>query len=312
MQTKRILTLLLIPCLLWMAGCNTAETDQAAAKAPGTLTIIATTGMIADAVSNVAGEKATVEALMGPGVDPHLYKATQGDLAKLKGADMIFYNGLHLEGKMGDVLEKLAKNKPVIAVGGEIAPQKLLKSAQFADAYDPHIWFDVSLWIEAVNEVKKALSAKMPEHATTFAQNATTYRKELTELHQWVGEQIASIPQAQRVLITAHDAFEYFGRAYQIEVKGLQGISTVSEYGLQDLSEMVTFIVDHKIKAVFVESSVPRKSLEAVIEGCEQRGHAVKIGGTLFSDAMGEAGSPEGNYLGMVKYNVSTIVQNLK
>lgn len=268
--------------------------------------------MIADAVQHVAGSHAKVEALMGPGVDPHLYKATQGDLSRLKEADMIFYNGLHLEGKMGDVLEKLAKQKPVVAVGGEIDPAKLLKSAQFADAYDPHIWFDVSLWMEAVNEAEKALKEKMPDHAQDFATNAAAYRTELTNLHQWVTEQIASIPLGQRVLITAHDAFEYFGRAYQIQVKGLQGISTVSEYGLQDLSGMVTFIVDHQIKAVFVESSVPRKSLEAVIEGCQQRGHEVKIGGTLYSDAMGEAGTPEGTYVGMVKYNVNTIVENLK
>lgn len=309
MQTIRVNMILILLAVSTLWGCGESGSPS---KENGKLQIVTTTGMIADAVANIAGDAANVDALMGPGVDPHLYKATQGDLSRLKNADMVFYNGLHLEGKMGDVLEKLGKQKPVVPVGGKIDPSKLLKSATFADAFDPHIWFDVNLWSQGLLEIENALAEQMPDQKAKFHENAEKYRATLAELNTWVTEQIATIPEERRVLITAHDAFEYFGRAYHIEVRGLQGISTVSEYGLQDLSEMVTFIVDHKIKAVFVESSVPRKSLEAVIEGCAQRGSPVKIGGTLFSDAMGEAGSPEGNYVGMVKWNVNMIVENLK
>ncbi len=290
------------------AGCG-GRSEKAAGDRP---TIVVTTGMIADVVRNVAGARADVEALMGPGVDPHLYKATQGDLSRLTGADIVFYNGLHLEGKMVDVLEKLGAHKPVVAVAVGIDSSKLRRPPEFKGAYDPHIWFDVQLWTGAVRAVDSVLEKHYPEHAAEFRKNATAYIARLDSLHAWVGVEIATIPEDRRVLVTAHDAFGYFGRAYHIEVKGLQGISTVSEYGLSDISALVDLIVTRQIKAVFVESSVPRRSIEAVVQGCSARGHQVAIGGTLYSDAMGAAGTPDGTYIGMVSANVTKIVKALR
>ncbi|MFZ2901267.1 MAG: zinc ABC transporter substrate-binding protein [Saprospiraceae bacterium] len=277
----------------------------------GKLKIVCTTGMIADAVSRVAGDLAGVESLMGPGVDPHLYKASQGDLAKLGGADMIFYNGLHLEGKMGEVLEKVGKRKPVIAVSEGVGQSQLLELEGFSGTYDPHIWFDVQMWSQVVVFAGEKLANQDPGNADTYRQRAAAYRDELIRIDEWVRSELGKIPAEQRVLITAHDAFAYFGRAYGVEVRGLQGISTMSEYGLRDVSDLVEFISSRRIPAIFVESSVPAKSLEAVAEGCRQRGHEVAIGGTLYSDAMGAAGTQEGTYTGMVKANVQTIVHAL-
>jgi manganese/zinc/iron transport system substrate-binding protein len=275
------------------------------------LQIVTTTGMIADAVMNIAGDKAEITALMGPGVDPHLYKATQGDVSRLKNARLIFYNGLHLEGKMSDILNRLDKNK-VIPVSRNIEEGRLRKSLQFADSHDPHIWFNVKLWMEAVREISAELQKTDTANAAFYKKNAETYLLKLDSLDAWTRIEIQSIPQQGRILITAHDAFGYFGDAYDIEVKGLQGISTLSEFGLNDVTELVNLIVSRKVKAVFVESSVPKKSIEAVVAGCRNRGHEVKIGGTLYSDAMGAAGTEEGTYIGMVKANVNTIVKVLK
>lgn len=276
------------------------------------LKIVTTTGMIKDAIEHVVGDQAEVIALMGPGVDPHLFKATQGDLEKLTSADIIFYNGLHLEGKMGEVLEKLGRLKPVIAVSKDIPEARLRTIPGFENTHDPHIWFDVSLWQEAV----KAISGFMMEYdsasAPQYQQNASEYLRQLDSLHQAVKQQLLQIPEEQRVLITAHDAFGYFGDAYGIEVRGLQGISTVSEFGLKDVTDLVNFIIARKIKAIFVETSVSAKSINAVVEGCHQKGWNVSIGGSLYSDAMGAAGTPEGNYLGMVSANVNTLVTALK
>lgn len=296
--------------LLALIGTGCEPTEERTGE--GKLRVVCTTGMIGDAVSVVAGDLAEVQALMGPGVDPHLYKASQGDLRKLSEADMIFYNGLHLEGKMGDILEKTGKLKPVVAVAEELDPSRLLRQEEGADSYDPHVWFDVRLWADVVSQVGESLAAHDARHAEAYRQRAATYREELLRLDEWVRTEMASVPGMQRVLITAHDAFAYFGRAYEVEVRGLQGISTMSEYGLRDVTDLVSFITDRQIRAVFVESSVPTKSLEAVVEGCGQRGHQVSIGGTLFSDAMGAAGTPEGTYTGMVRANVQTIVKALK
>lgn len=276
------------------------------------LTIVTTTGMIQDAAKNIAGEHAEVIALMGPGVDPHLYKATHGDLEKLTGADIIFYNGLHLEGKMGDVLEKLSRVKPVIAVSGEITGEQLHEVPGFQGAYDPHIWFDVALWKYAVSTISKTLQYEDKAHASDYKEREAAYLAQLDSLHNAVNTRIAEIPEQQRVLITAHDAFGYFGRAYNIEVRGLQGISTVSEFGLKDVTGLVNFIIERKIKAIFVETSVSDRSIKAVVEGCQNKGWDVKIGGSLYSDAMGPEGTPEGTYTGMVRANVETIVEALK
>jgi manganese/zinc/iron transport system substrate-binding protein len=274
--------------------------------------VVTTTGMIADAVLNVAGDSMEVEALMGPGVDPHLYKATQGDLKKLTNADLVLYNGLLLEGKMGEVLNKLGRIKPVVAVGNAIDSTLLLGSPIYDDAYDPHVWFDVNLWKQVVIRVQESLQEHDPVNTDFYSNNASHYLKRLDSLHRQVHAQISQIPDSQRVLITAHDAFEYFGRAYNIEVRGLQGLSTLTEFGLRDITDLVSFIIERKVKAVFIETSISERSIQAVVEGCKQKGHDVYIGGSLFSDAMGNKNTPEGTYIGMVHANVLTITQALK
>jgi manganese/zinc/iron transport system substrate-binding protein len=306
-KVKQYFALFYYFLLVFFANSCGNKTPQ---SADNQLNIVCTTGMIADVVQNIGQEKVKVTALMGAGVDPHLYKATTKDLALLRAADIVFYNGLHLEGKMAEVLEKFSSQKSVWPVAEAINQTKLQKVGN--NTYDPHIWFDVALWAETVNYITQKLKAKDPENAEFYAKNAEVYHNQLIQLDQKVKNEIASIPQNQRVLITAHDAFGYFGKAYQIEVKGLQGISTVAEFGLKDVTELVNFIVKRKIKAVFVETSIPPKNLEAVVEGCKQKGHSVNIGGTLFSDAMGAKGTPEGTYIGMVGKNADTIVKALK
>ena len=278
------------------------------------LQIVATTGMIGDAVAIIAGDKADVTVLMGPGVDPHLYKATQGDLNALRSGDIIFYNGLHLEGKMQEVFDRLATTKKVFPVAAGIPESKLRTVAQVngISTHDPHIWFDVQLWMLAVAEIGKQLSASDPTNAAFYATQTTKYLEQLAALDVFVKEKMLAIPETHRTLITSHDAFGYFGAAYGIRVKGLQGISTAAEFGLKDITDMVNMIIAEDIKAVFVESSVSEKSIQAVIEGCHQKNHNIKAGGTLYSDAMGAAGTPEGNYIGMVTHNVEVIYAALK
>lgn len=287
-------------------SCSTERTINEQPK------IVATTGMIADVARAVGGDSVEVEALMGPGVDPHLYKATQGDLGKLQSADIIFYNGLHLEGKMGEIFEKLERIKTVIPVSRGIDSLLLLDDPIYQGTYDPHIWFDVNLWTGTINEVLATLASVDPEATSYYEANAMAYRDSLLALHEWTLAQIQDIPPTRRVLITAHDAFSYFGRAYGIEVRGLQGISTLSEFGLKDRVELIDFIVQKQIPAVFVETSVSERNINAIVEGCRQKGHEVVIGGSLFSDAMGAAGTPEGNYIGMVRANVKVIVEALR
>jgi manganese/zinc/iron transport system substrate-binding protein len=277
----------------------------------GRLTILATTGMIADAAKNVAGEYANISTLMGPGVDPHLYKASHGDVNKITSADIVFYNGLHLEGKMGSLFEKASNTRVVVAVSKNI-PESSLRSTGFVNAHDPHIWFDVKLWKHAVVAITETLQMEDSIHANVFERNSNRYLLQLDSLDAAIRMSLKSIPDKQRVLITAHDAFGYFGDAYGIEVRGLQGISTLSEFGLRDVTDLVHFITDRKIKALFVETSVSAKSIEAVIAGCKDRGWNVRIGGSLYSDAMGPANSPEGTYIGMVSSNVEKIVNAIR
>ncbi|MDX2283679.1 MAG: zinc ABC transporter substrate-binding protein [Bacteroidia bacterium] len=298
-----------LPCLLLLlAGCRTDTAPEHGAK----LRITATTGMAADAARQIAGSLAEVEALMGPGTDPHLYKATPGDLSRLRSADAVVYNGLHLEGKLIEALEQIGRSKPVIAMGAGLAPGQLRRTGDGADAYDPHIWFDVQRWKQAVLYLSEELAARFPEHAAAFRSNASAYAAQLDSLDAEVRAAMAAIPQERRVLITAHDAFGYFGEAYGVEVRGLQGISTVAEFGLRDVSELASFIVERNIGAVFVESSIPPRNLEAVIAGCRERGHEVRIGGTLYSDAMGPAGSGADTYIGMVRSNAARIAEGLR
>jgi manganese/zinc/iron transport system substrate-binding protein len=302
-----------IACLALLAlGCGSSETTSGSGASDGKLVVTATIGMIADVTREIAGDHAEVRGLMGPGVDPHLYKATQGDLKKLTEADLILYNGLHLEGKMADVLVQMAQRVRTVQVTDAIPPELLREPPEFAGQYDPHVWFDVQLWSRAADRIAEALAEADPENGAEYRRNADAYMEQLKELDAYVRERVATIPKAQRVLVTAHDAFGYFGSAYDIEVMGLQGISTAAEYGLQDLTRMVDVIVERNVKAVFVESSVSPKSIEALVRGVEDKGGTIRIGGELFSDAMGEAGTPEGTYIGMVRHNVDTIVDALQ
>jgi manganese/zinc/iron transport system substrate-binding protein len=303
--------LLLLALFLLIFGCeNTDNQENSKKNSTQKLQIVCTTGMIADVVKNIVGDSAEVKTLMNAGVDPHLYKATQGDLALLSNADIIFYNGLHLEGKMSEMLAKLANRKKVVAVADGIDKTKLIEVS--ANTYDPHIWFDVTIWAEGAKFINKNLQALQPQNTEYFEKNTTAYLYQLDTLHLFITESIKNIPPTQRVLITSHDAFEYFGKAYKIEVKGLQGLSTLSDFGIKDITDMVNMIIQRKIKSVFVESSVSSKSIEAVVEGCKEKKHTLSIGGTLYSDAMGADNTPEGTYIGMMTKNTITICQALK
>jgi manganese/zinc/iron transport system substrate-binding protein len=245
---------------------------------------------------------------MGPGVDPHLYRASEGDVTRMAEADIIFYNGLHLEAKMADILEQMNGRIRTAAVTDGIDRATLLAPPEFQGNYDPHVWFDVTFWMQATEEVRDALVELDPDSAAFYQDNAAAYLSELSDLHDYVLEQATRVPADKRVLITAHDAFNYFGRAYGFEVRGLQGISTAAEAGTADVQQLAAFIVERQIPAVFVESSVPPRYIEAVQATVKAQGFDVSIGGELFSDAMGSQGTPEGTYTGMVRHNIDTIV----
>ena len=266
--------------------------------------MVATTGQIADAIKEISGDHLQVSALMGPGVDPHLYKATQSDLSKLDKAEVIFYNGLHLVGQMLD--------KTVLAVGETLDEKQLLASDTDAMLHDPHIWFDVELWKGVVKAISTQLQEEYPEFKEDFQTNEAAYLKKLDDLQSYAEKRVNEIPQQQRILVTAHDAFNYFGRSQGFEVRGLQGLSTDSEYGVKDVQEMVDFLVENKITALFIESRVSDKAMKAGIEGAKEKGHDIVIGGELFSDAMGAEGTTEGTYIGMYQHNIDTIVDALK
>ena len=300
---------------LCLSGCTVPDEGAGADlkyQGSGPIQAVATIGMVADIVRNVGGNRVEVATLMGAGVDPHLYKARPRDISRLSNADIVFYSGLHLEGKMADVLERLGRFKPSIAVAESIAHATLLQADESTDFPDPHVWFDVRNWMKATESARDALVRFDPNSAVDYRRNAAKYLRELNELDDYARAQLATIPRERRVLVTAHDAFNYFGRAYDVEVMGLQGLSTASEVSLRDVQRIVDELSRRKIKAVFVESSVPKRSIEAVVQGCLARGHNVRIGGELFSDAMGTAGTPEGTYVGMVRHNVDTIVAALK
>lgn len=302
---QRISIFFMLIALLLLAACGGGGET---AVADGRLNVVTTTGQIGDAARIVGGEQVNVVSLMGPGIDPHLYVASEGDVRRLTDADLILYNGLFLEARMSNVLERIGQQKPVVAVAEAIPTSQLLPSANYADAYDPHVWFDVQLWQLVVTAVRDALIAADPDHATEYEANAAVYLAELTELEQYVQAQAARISPAQRVLITAHDAFGYFGRAYGFEVKGLQGISTEAEASAADVQSLASFIVANQIPAIFIESSVPVRTVEAVQAAVAAQGFQVAIGGELFSDALGDQNTPEGTYTGMVRHNVDTIV----
>lgn len=301
-------TIFLAPFLL---SCNSkTDTDDS-----NKTLIVCTTGIIGDAVINITDSLAEVKSLMGPGVDPHLYKATQGDLSLLQNADIIIYNGLHLEGKMVEILDKLRERKTCVAMEDFISKERLIEIEDYQGTYDPHIWFDIALWNNACQGLGNFLSDTISKEKSIQSQierNTVTYSAKLIELDEEVNKRITSIPINNRFLVTAHDAFEYFGRKYDIEVRGLQGISTLSEAGIRDISELVDFLVERELPAVFIETSVSRRAIDAVVEGCKAKGHRVNIGGQLFSDALGGKESGAENYIDMVLKNVSTIQNGLK
>lgn len=305
---KSFMLISMMALIVVLAACSNDDSQEDEGKIKATSTI----GMIGDVVSNIGGDHIESISLMKPGIDPHVYKATQGDISKLDEADIIFYNGLHLEGQMIEIFEQMEKNKPTVAVTKNVSTDVLLVGDGEATEYDPHLWFNVQYWIKTAEVIRDELIKLDEENKEDYEKNAEEYIAKMEELDRYVKDQIATIPQQNRVLVTAHDAFGYFGDAYGIEVMGLQGISTQSEVGSKDVSELRDFLVENKIKAVFVESSVPKNTIEAVIEGAKQMGHEVTIGGELFSDAMGDAGTEEGTYLGMVRHNVDTIVKALK
>lgn len=297
---------------LLISSCGGGNEEASSPQQEGKIQITATVGMIADIVREVAGDRAEVKGLIGEGVDPHLYKPTSNDIKSFQSADVIFYNGLMLEGKMSDVLVRLARDgKPVYAVTDEILDQEDYIITDEEDHYDPHVWMDVAGWMKAVNVVSGALAEFDPDGADAYKTNADAYLAELKELDAYAKKVISTIPEKARVLVTAHDAFGYMTKAYGLEVKGVQGLSTESEAGVKDIEDLVSFLVDRNIPSVFVESSVSDKNIRALAEGAKAKGHEVGIGGELFSDAMGATGTYEGTYIGMIDHNVTTIANAL-
>ncbi|WIY27038.1 zinc ABC transporter substrate-binding protein [Parasedimentitalea psychrophila] len=282
-----------------------------AARAEAPLKIVATTGMIADAARQIGGDLVQVRGLMGPGVDPHAYRQTRSDIVAMTRADLVLWHGLYLEAQMGEFFHDLARKRQVVAVA-EGLPKDILRSHDtYADKYDPHVWMTPVLWKLVVVEVQKALTEARPEAAEVFAANAADHLADLDQLVAYGQAVLATVPENNKVLVTAHDAFGYFGRTYGFEVLGIQGISTQSEAGLNRIGELVNLLVDRQINAVFVESSVSDRSMRALIEGAAAQGHEVRVGGELFSDAMGADGSYEGSYIGMLDHNISTISEAL-
>lgn len=305
----------LCSALLLLIGCGQSgeAADNGAERDPDQpIRIVATTGMIGDVVENIAQDRAEVTILMGSDTDPHLYRPTRSDVQKLLNADLVFYNGLNLEGRMTDTFVKVARSgKPVHAVTELIEETYLLDDDEYDNAHDPHVWMDPRGWIKAAEAIEKVLSEFDPDYAAVYKERAETYLEELRALDAYVRSIMETVPSGRRVLVTAHDAFQYFARAYDLEVQAIQGISTDSEAGLRRIEELVNMLVEREITAVFTETTVPDRHVKTLIEGAQARGHTIAIGGELFSDAMGAAGTYEGSYIGMIDHNVTTIVRAL-
>lgn len=294
-----------------LAACGRVDDASEVDFSGGIINVVATTGMVGDIVENIGGDRVDVDSMMGPGIDPHLYKASEGDVIKIADADLIFYNGLHLEAQMAEVFERMGDRITTVAVAEDIPEDDLIVVGSGVATYDPHVWFDVSMWSQAAEVVRQTLVEVDPAHADGYNQRADVYHDALTTLHEWVRERTATVPEDKRVLVTAHDAFGYFANAYGFEVKGLQGISTATEAGAGDVQDLAEFIVEWQIPAIFVETSVPPRTIDALQQAVESRGFNVAVGGELFSDAMGDPDTPAGTYIGMVEHNVNTIVAAL-
>lgn len=310
MNRTRILVLLGL-FLTFTSASGRAVADSSPGPARSPYAVTCTTGMVADIVREIVGDRGVVTGIIGAGIDPHLYSTTRNDVARLIKSDIVFYSGLMLEGKMSDAFVRVGRTRPVYAVTELIDPKLLLEPPEFKGHYDPHVWMDVSLWKQCTEMVTKTLCEFDPPSADYYRKNYETYAAELDRLDKYAKTCLATIPEKHRVLITAHDAFNYFARTYNLEVRGIQGISTESEAGIADINRLVELISKRKIKAVFVESSVSDKNIKALIEGAAARGHQATIGGTLFSDAMGESGTYEGTYVGMLDHNVTVITRAL-
>ncbi len=278
----------------------------------GKLKIVTTTTMLTDLVSEIGGDNIELQGLMGAGVDPHLYKASEGDVSKLYNAEIIFYGGLHLEGKLVDIFEKMEGSKNTVSLGDRLPKDQLIPSEYFASNYDPHVWFNIQFFKQFSQIVTEELSKADPKNAENYKANNIKYQKKLDDLEIDIQATIATLPEEKRILVTAHDAFNYFGKAYGFNVVGLQGISTATEAGVKDVQNLSDFIIENKVNAIFVESSVPRRTIEALQQSVMSKKHQVEIGGSLYSDALGTKGTDEGTYIGMFKYNVNTIVNALK
>ena len=302
---KKVIALFVI---LLVVSCG-----KKAKKFNGKLNVVTTTTMITDLIKNIGGDKLDVNGLMGAGVDPHLYKASEGDVSKLFNADVVVYTGLHLEGKLEDVFEKMEhQNKKTIEASNAINKENLIDSELFASNYDPHIWFDINNWRNITLYITEQLAKIDSKNAEFYKENSKVYLEKLNELNKEVEIKINELPEEKRILVTAHDAFNYFGKQHKFNVVGLQGLSTATEAGVQDVQKLSKFIIENKVKAIFVESSVPKRTIEALQEAVRSKGQEVVIGGTLYSDALGSAGTDEGTYIGMYKANVNTIVNALK
>lgn len=307
---RQLISLAAATLTVALGGCTLTH-RKSGPIAERTIDAVATTGMVGDLILNVGGDRVEIDTLMGPGVDPHLFKASERTLRTMERGDIVFYNGLHLEGGLSFVLEEMGKTQPTWAVAQGIPEDLLRTPPEFQGSHDPHIWFDVHLWSMAAESAITGMQELDPTWAETYRSNGDAYLADLGALDAWVFEQAALVPAEQRVLITAHDAFGYFGDRYGFEVRGIQGASTATEAGAGDVQDLAEFIVERRIPAIFVESSVPKRTVEALREAVQSRGFDVRIGGQLFSDAMGSKGTPEGTYLGMIRANVTTIVNAL-
>ncbi|MEX0820583.1 MAG: zinc ABC transporter substrate-binding protein [Rhodothermales bacterium] len=302
-----------LPALPFVLLVGTGCASNAGTEDSGRLTVVTTTSMIADLAAQLGGEHVDATGLMGPGVDPHLYKASAGDVGRMGGADVILYNGFHLEGKMTDVFDQMkGRGIPTFAVAEEsISEDRLIESEQFSGNYDPHVWFDVEMWQDVARRTAEALAEMDPEHADAYEERLETYLDEMEDVDAYVRRRTAEIPEDKRVVVTSHDAFGYLGRAYGFDVRGLQGISTATEAGTADVQQLAAFVAERRIPALFVETSVSPRGIEAVRQAVRSRGFEVSIGGTLYGDALGEPGTPAGTYLGMMRENIDTIVSSL-
>lgn len=305
----------ILACSILLAGCSNApKTSGQAPESGEKLKVVATTTMLTDLAHQIGGDKVDITGLMGPGIDPHLYQASAGDVSLLQNSDVIIYNGLHLEGKMGELFEKLGKDSHrVICIQDGLDESKLLPwEEEDAGGFDPHIWFDVTLWEDASKTVATGLAKADPDNQAYYEKNLQDYLVVLTDTHQYILDRAKELADAQRVLITAHDAFQYFGKAYGFQVRGLQGVSTDAEAGTSDVSQLADFIAQRQIKAIFVESSVPPKTIEALQAAVKAKGFDVAIGGELYSDSLGDKTDGHETYVATVKANIDTIVDALK